>query len=45
LIYEATLRAKPYLKNGEIRNYPEWGIGFLSAFPDDAAKAIRAALI
>jgi len=45
LIYEATQRAKPYLKNGEIRNYPEWGIGFLSAFPDDAAKAIRAALI
>jgi len=45
LIYEATLRAKFYLKNGEIRNHPEWGIGFLSAFPNDAAKAIRAALI
>ena len=44
LIYEATLRAAPYLKNGEIRNYPDWGIGFLAAFTADAVIAIKDAL-
>jgi len=44
LIFDATLRAEPYLKNGEIRNYPDWGIGFLTAFTQDAVEAVKAGL-
>lgn len=45
LLFEATLRAKPYLKNGEIRDYPDWGIGFLAAYTKDAVDAVKDALI
>jgi len=44
LIFDATLRSKPYLTNGTIINYPEWGIGFLGAYPEDAAREILKAL-
>lgn len=45
LLFEATHLAKPLLKNGEVIDYPEWGMGFIGAFPSDSAKAVLSALI
>lgn len=35
-----TRRVDQYLKNGKRVEYPQWGHGFLSAYPQDAAKVI-----
>lgn len=43
LLFEPTLRVNALLNNGQIINYPQWGLGFLDAYPEDAADAINAA--
>jgi pimeloyl-ACP methyl ester carboxylesterase len=37
-------RAATLLQNGELIEHPEWGHGFLDAFPEDAASAVESAL-
>ncbi len=39
--YEHTKRIDPILKNGKRIDYPHWGHGFLSAFPEDVASEIK----
>ncbi len=36
--YQQTLRMDAYLNNGRRVDYPQWGHGFLNAFPEDAAR-------
>ena len=36
--FEETRRIDPYLKNGRRTDYPDWGHGFLNAYPEAAAK-------
>ena len=38
--FEQTQRIDPRLNNGHRVDYPDWGHGFLSAYPDDAAREI-----
>lgn len=38
--FEQSLRADELLKNGTRKDYPHWGHGFLSAFPEQAASEI-----
>lgn len=38
--HEQSKRADELLKNGHRRDYPEWGHGFLNAYPQTAADAI-----
>ena len=40
--FEQTQRIDPRLNNGHRVDYPDWGHGFLSAYPDDAAREILA---
>jgi len=44
MLFELTPRVAPYLQNGEIVDYPDWGFGFQDAFTDEAVAAIEAAL-
>jgi hypothetical protein len=39
--YEHTKRIDPILNNGERIDYPQWGHGFLSAYPDKVAHEIN----
>ena len=39
--FEHTKRIDPILKNGKRIDYPDWGHGFLSAFPKDVALEIN----
>ena len=41
---ESTRRAKPIMRNGEIVECPDWGYGFMDAFPDDVADLLLAKL-
>ena len=36
--FEATQRIDPHLKNGRRIDYPDWGHGFLNAYPDAVAR-------
>jgi pimeloyl-ACP methyl ester carboxylesterase len=38
--HEQSLRADALMKNGQRIDFPQWGHGFLNAFPADAARAI-----
>ncbi len=40
-LFEATRRIEPVLKNAVIRDYPQWGHGFLEAYTDDAVMAVK----
>lgn len=40
-LYEATHRIKSMLKNGIVKDYPDWGHGFLHAFTDEATAAVK----
>jgi pimeloyl-ACP methyl ester carboxylesterase len=35
---EQTRRIDPYLKNGRRVDYPDWGHGFLNAYPEAVAR-------
>ncbi len=39
--YEHTKRIDSVLKNGERIDYPDWGHGFLSAYPEQVSKEIQ----
>lgn len=41
---ECTRRADALLRNGEVIECPQWGYGFMDAFPNDAAKLVLAKL-
>lgn len=38
--FDATQRIDPYLRNGRRVDYPQWGTGFLNAYPDEAASVM-----
>jgi pimeloyl-ACP methyl ester carboxylesterase len=40
-LWDYTLRAGPFLRNGRIVDLPGWGHGFLDGFTDDAAALTR----
>ena len=42
--YEQTLRIDPYLNNGRRVDYPNWGHGFLNAYPEASAEQVLAFL-
>ncbi|MDJ0919529.1 MAG: alpha/beta fold hydrolase [Henriciella sp.] len=37
---ECTRRAAPLLRNGEVIECPQWGYGFMDAFPEDVADLV-----
>lgn len=41
---ECTRRATPLLRNGEVIECPQWGYGFMDAFPQDVANLVLAKL-
>ena len=43
-LWAITPRAGAVFRNAEVRDHPEWGHGFLSAYPDDATRAILGGL-
>ena len=44
MLFELTPRVAPFLQNGRVVDYPDWGFGFLEAIPDEAAAAVLKAL-
>ena len=44
MLFEMTPRVAPLLQNGEVINHPEWGFGFMDAYPKDAVAAVEKAL-
>ncbi len=38
--FEVSKRADPLLRNGFRKDFPEWGHGFMNAFPEEAAREI-----
>lgn len=43
-LFVETTRIAPFLKNGNVIDYPDWGHGFLDVFSREAAKTIKASL-
>lgn len=41
MLFELTPRVAPLLQNGDVINHPDWGFGFMDAYPDAAAAAIE----
>ena len=44
MLYELTPRVMPLLQDGTLVDKPEWGFGFMDAFPKEAAAVVEAAL-
>ena len=40
-LFECSKRADDYMRNGERVDYPQWGHGFLDAWPQEAASVMR----
>lgn len=41
---ECTRRATPIMRNGEVIECPDWGYGFMDAFPEDVANLVLSKL-
>jgi len=44
VLHDLTIRSHPLFKNGRLKSCPQWGYGFLKAFPSDVAKTVKAIL-